>query len=208
MTASAGDTFSSSSIAARKTALRSQLRATRKAIPLRRRRHAARAAALRLLRGLRGRRHVALYLSVHSELSTGPLIAALRRRDIAVYAPVAREGLPLRFVPLRVTTPLIRGRLGLPQPVTTRGRRPLRRLDAVVLPLLGFDVAGGRLGNGGGYYDRTLARRGAQRRPRLIGYAYTAQQVDALPREPWDVALDAVVTERGIIRCHPKESTR
>jgi len=67
--------------------------------------------------------------------------------------------------------------------------------DVIIMPLLGFDAAGTRLGYGGGYYDRTLDRLG--KKPRLIGLAYAAQELDAIPREPHDVPLDMVITERG-----------
>ena len=70
----------------------------------------------------------------------------------------------------------------------------------VLLPLLGFDAAGRRLGNGGGYYDRALAGVRPGGRPLLLGYAYAAQELTEVPAEPWDVRLDAVVTERGLRR--------
>ena len=69
--------------------------------------------------------------------------------------------------------------------------------------LVAFDAAGNRLGMGAGYYDRALRRRLERstpwRRPRLIGVAYACQQVPAIPASPWDVPLDLVVTERGVI---------
>ena len=69
--------------------------------------------------------------------------------------------------------------------------------DVLLIPLLAFDLAGRRLGYGGGFYDRTLA--GLPGRFRL-GCAFAAQQVDAVPSGPYDMALDAVATERGILR--------
>ena len=68
--------------------------------------------------------------------------------------------------------------------------------DVVVMPLLGFDKRGTRLGYGGGYYDRTLAR--MKKKPKLIGYAFAAQELPEIPRQPHDLPLDAVATERGI----------
>ncbi len=73
------------------------------------------------------------------------------------------------------------------------------------MPLVGFDSCGHRLGMGAGFYDRALRprldRTQSFRRPRLIGIAYSVQQVERLEPAPWDVALDLVVTERGILRC-------
>ena len=68
--------------------------------------------------------------------------------------------------------------------------------DLVLVPLLGFDKHGTRLGYGGGYYDRTVAA--MARKPRLVGFAFSAQEVDLVPREPHDLQLDAVITERGV----------
>lgn len=68
--------------------------------------------------------------------------------------------------------------------------------DVVLMPLLGFDRYGTRLGYGGGYYDRTLAS--LSRLPRLIGFAFAAQELDHVPRDAHDVPLDAVVTEQGV----------
>ncbi len=73
-------------------------------------------------------------------------------------------------------------------------------LDALILPLLAFDTQGQRLGMGGGFYDRSLAalrHRRRWRRPRLLGVAHGFQEVSELPREPWDVPLDGIVTEQG-----------
>jgi 5-formyltetrahydrofolate cyclo-ligase len=69
-----------------------------------------------------------------------------------------------------------------------------------VVPLLAFDGAGHRLGYGAGFYDRTLAGLRARRRVVALGFAYAAQQVDAVPRDATDARLDAVVTEDGTIR--------
>ena len=75
------------------------------------------------------------------------------------------------------------------------------QLDVLFVPLVAFDAAGNRLGMGGGYYDTSLAylrTRRAFRKPKLIGVAYDFQRVAALPREPWDVPLDAVLTDRAL----------
>jgi 5-formyltetrahydrofolate cyclo-ligase len=79
----------------------------------------------------------------------------------------------------------------------------IRQLDAVFMPLVGFDEAGNRLGMGGGYYDRSLAfmrARGAVTGPRLIGLALELQRVAELRTQWWDIPLHAVVTERGVQR--------
>ncbi len=77
-----------------------------------------------------------------------------------------------------------------------------RRLDAVVVPVIGFDSRGWRLGQGGGYYDRTFGfvSRKARPRPLLIGLAYECQRLASAPREAHDVRLHAVLTERRLYR--------
>jgi 5-formyltetrahydrofolate cyclo-ligase len=193
-------TLSSSESPARlKTELRRQLRRLRTAIPAPQRRRCQRQAALKLLRwrGLRQARDIAVYLSVRSELSTAPLIELLLRRPCSrLWVPVTGAGGRMRFARLRRGSRLRTDALGLPRPVRGRPLRTARSLDLVLLPLLAFDARGRRLGNGGGYYDRALA--GAAARPLRLGYAYAAQEVPAVPAEPWDVKLDAVVTERGL----------
>jgi 5-formyltetrahydrofolate cyclo-ligase len=74
-------------------------------------------------------------------------------------------------------------------------------LDYVLFPLVGFDAQGSRLGMGGGFYDRTFAQTTRwPKRPKLIGVAHDCQKVATLPLEPWDITLEAVVTDQGIYK--------
>ena len=193
MTAQAGDT--TSSLAARKRALRQQLRRLRAAIPRSERRRAAQAAARHLARACRGwqARDVALYLGLPEEIDTRPLVAALQRARL--YVPRIGPGPRLRFS--RLTPPLVANRYGIHEPAALR--RPAH-LDVIVLPLVAFDRQGRRLGMGGGYYDRLLARRPSHGRPLCVGLAFAAQEVAAVPAGPLDARLDAIVTERGLRR--------
>jgi 5-formyltetrahydrofolate cyclo-ligase len=196
MTAQAGDT---TSLASRKAKLRKELRQRRRALPLAQRRQAARRAALHLAHACRRWqvRAVALYLGVAEELDTRPLIEALRglRPGMRLYAPRVGRDHALHFT--RLGPPLVRNRYGIREPAVLR-RPP--RLDLIVLPVVGFDEAGRRLGMGGGYYDRLLARSRATRRPLRVGYAFASQEVRAVPAAAHDVRLDAIVTERGFRR--------
>jgi len=201
MTAQAGDTLFPTP-AARKSELRKSLRRRRLAIGKARRKLCERRAAVRLLRWrrLRQARHIAVYLSARSELSTATLIDRLLRQGRTVWVPATAGTARMRFVMLRPGGKLRRGPLGLRQPARSRPCRAARRMEMIVLPLLGFDAQGQRLGNGGGYYDRALAGPRPGRRPLLVGYAYAAQELALLPAEAWDVRLDAVVTERELRR--------
>ncbi len=75
--------------------------------------------------------------------------------------------------------------------------------EIVIVPLLAFDRRGGRLGYGGGFYDRTLELLRMSRPTMAIGFAYSAQEADMLPLEPTDQPLDLIVTERGVITPDP-----
>ena len=189
--------------------LRLQLRARRRAIPRADRRAADRSIHVSLQRlGVwkRGAR-VAAFLGLPGEVDLRPCFDAAWQRGVAIYVPHilhARSGL-MAFVPLRAGAPLHGNRFGIAEPAGgPRGRIPVRHLDTVLVPLVGFDALGSRLGMGAGFYDRALRprldRAQAFRRPRLIGVAYSVQQVEQLDPAPWDVALDLVVTERGILR--------
>ena len=201
VTAQAGDTLIQASgmppldPQGAKRALRSALRAQRKNISISTRRKAARALARGAFRcaALRRARRVAVYLSMGSELDTAPLIAALRTGGVEVFAPALLRG-GMRF---RALTParLQPHALGMSQPRTGRALRA-SAMDVVMLPLLGFDACGTRLGQGGGYYDRALSR--SRFRPYRLGLAYAQQQAERLPTEPWDMPLHAVLTERGL----------
>jgi 5-formyltetrahydrofolate cyclo-ligase len=69
----------------------------------------------------------------------------------------------------------------------------------VIAPVLAFDRAGQRLGQGAGHYDRTLANLRALRPVFVLGLAYAGQEVEALPAEPHDERLDAILTETAYI---------
>ncbi|MEY8205285.1 MAG: 5-formyltetrahydrofolate cyclo-ligase [Bermanella sp.] len=99
--------------------------------------------------------------------------------------------------------PRINNKYGIAEPDPKRNQMLNgNQLDVVLLPLVAFDEQGGRLGMGGGFYDRTFAFLNNGKRaqkPKLIGLAHHFQQVAQLPVENWDVALDAIVTDEKVI---------
>ncbi|HHQ68728.1 MAG TPA: 5-formyltetrahydrofolate cyclo-ligase [Halothiobacillaceae bacterium] len=97
--------------------------------------------------------------------------------------------------------PGIANRYGIAEPVKTVQVR-LNQIQALLVPLVGFDLHGNRLGMGAGFYDRILASH--HRPPTALGVAFSFQQLHALPTDPWDQPLQAIITERGII--HPQQS--
>jgi 5-formyltetrahydrofolate cyclo-ligase len=137
------------------------------------------------------------YLDTDHEIPTGALIASAHAAGKRVYLPRLVDGV-MHFAEHHLGDALRPGPFGLREP-TGDPLAPARLAEAIaVLPLVAWDDAGGRLGRGGGHYDRALA--GSNRPLCLVGLAYAFQQHPRLPRDPWDVRLDLVVTDDG--RCH------
>lgn len=179
--------------------LRRQLQARRAALSPGERLAAADAVARRLAERteLRTPGYVGGYWAVGGEL---PLHAVqLRLAPGQVWClPVLQPGKALRFAPWRPGDPLVNNRYGIPEPdVAPASTLDPAELVLALVPLLGFDRAGHRLGMGGGYYDRSFAfRRARPGPPWLVGVAYACQEAEALVAETWDVDLDALATER------------
>lgn len=146
---------------------------------------------------LAGHRGVPLagYMAMRTEIDP---TAAME--EAAAHGPVGvpvimGEAQPLRF---RTWTPdckMITGEFGAAIPEQGEWMTP----EIVVVPLVAFDRNGGRLGYGGGFYDRTLELLRAKKPTLAIGFAYTAQEAADLPLEETDQPLDLIVTERGVI---------
>jgi len=199
-------TPSDSSLDAARARLRAELRAQRRALAPAARADAAQLVARHIDRklGLRAGDRVALYCALRDELDSAPLFALARRRGWHVYVPRierARHGRKMRFVAAGGRERV--NRLGIREPEAARSIGA-RWLDLVLVPLVGFDARGMRLGMGAGFYDRAFAYRRwrhAWRGPRLVGVAYAFQQVPQILAAAHDVHLDAVVTEKGVIKC-------
>lgn len=186
-----------------KPALRAGLRARRDAFVLGLapgdRERLERAAAAHLMRLIGGARSVAFYVAVGSEMGCDPAMEAAAAAGAALALPhvVARE-IPMRFLRWAPGEPLEPGWRGLVQPSADATEiRP----DVIVAPLLGFDSRLNRIGQGAGFYDRAFAARADAKK---IGWGWSVQQWPAIGCDPWDVPLDAVVTEVGIIDTESK----
>ncbi|MEL6979711.1 MAG: 5-formyltetrahydrofolate cyclo-ligase [Pseudomonadota bacterium] len=141
---------------------------------------------------------VAGYRPLRDELDPTPLMTALIARGARLAAPevIAPEA-PLVFRAWTPEAPMRPGAFGAEVPIGAEALTP----TLVLAPLAAFDRGGARCGYGGGYYDRSLAMLRAAAPTRAIGLAFAAQEAAALPTEPTDEPLDAVVTEREFIRC-------
>ena len=186
--------------------LRQDLRTQRRTLDEFEQSHKSRRAIQQLARHrlFRAAQHIACYLPNDGELDVTSLIDQAWAMGKTVYLPVLSSihRNHLHFLPYRPGDKLIRNQFGIPEPVI-RSRRviDLKRLDLVLMPLVGFDSSGNRLGMGGGFYDRSFAflrRRQCWFKPGLLGVAYDFQEVKKLNSSSWDVPLNGVVTEAGV----------
>jgi 5-formyltetrahydrofolate cyclo-ligase len=149
-------------------------------------------ATARMIAALAGARIVAGYMPIRTEIDPRAAMAALHAAGARICVPVIEgEARPLSFREWTPDCALIDGPFGALIPLSGAPLIP----DALIVPLLAFDRAGGRLGYGGGYYDRSLAQLRAANRVAAIGFAYGAQQAPPLPQEATDQPLTAIVTE-------------
>lgn len=147
--------------------------------------------------GLTAGKVVAGYWPIVTEIDPRPLMARLEERGLTCALPViAGDGVPLLF---RAWSPrdgaVTAGPRGTFEPLPSAAEvKP----DVIIAPVLAFDREGRRLGQGGGYYDRTLEALRAEKPVVVIGLAYALQEVEAVPEEDMDARLDWLLTERGL----------
>lgn len=182
-------------------ALRAEYRRRRRSLLPWQQRKAARQLAARLckLAVVRRATRIAVYLPRDGEISPLRLREhpALQRKTWLL--PVVRD-LPaphLRFARWHPGRHLPKNRFGIGEP-PGKALFSAREIDVIVMPLVGFDRAGGRLGMGGGYYDRTLAfkKKWPRRTPTLVGVAHACQEAARLPLAAWDIPLQIIVSDQ------------
>lgn len=191
-----------------RTELRQQIRQQRRALSATQRQQHAKTMANQLIHShiFRSARNIACYLANDGEIDLQPVIQRLWSMNKQCYLPLLSEGKEKRmwFAPYSPGDRLKHNRYGIPEPdCTANAWLEPQQLDLVLMPLVAFDQEGNRLGMGGGYYDRSFAflnHRHGIKRPRLVGVAYELQRCRALPYEPWDVPMSAIVTECGVQR--------
>lgn len=188
------------------SALRQELRSKRRSLSEEERAKRSQVAAQQLShhRLFLAAKHIACYLPNDGELDLTYLISQAWGMSKSVYLPVLslHHRNHLHFVSYRPDDELVTNRFGIPEPVMRpHNMIDIKRLDLVLMPLVGFDASGNRLGMGGGFYDRSFAflrRRLKWRKPNLIGAAFDCQGVKKLSSHPWDVPLAGVMTESGV----------
>lgn len=186
-----------------RSALRRQLRSKRRSLSPLMQRQASRALVnhCRHWQTFQAAGSLAFYLPVGGEIDPRPLMQHAHRLGKHCFLPLIRPfpAHTLTFVRWRPGQRLYSRRWHIREP-----RQGLRvtagRLDMIFMPLTAFDLEGGRLGMGGGFYDRTLAAKAACPRPLRVGLAHDCQQVEQVPSETWDIRLHAVLTPSGLRR--------
>ncbi|MBJ2348502.1 MULTISPECIES: 5-formyltetrahydrofolate cyclo-ligase [Pseudomonas] len=184
--------------------LRRLLRQARRALTPAQQREAARGLYRQLAQHplFRRAKHIALYLPNDGEIDPRLLLRAAQRRGKSTYLPVLSPWPQTKMVFQRIHAgeKMQPNRFRIPEPRQNIARqRKVWALDLVLLPLVGFDDAGGRLGMGGGFYDRSLAylaRRRQWRKPTLLGLAHECQKVERLAQASWDVPLQGTVSDK------------
>ena len=155
-------------------------------------------AAAAVLSGfLAGFRGVPLagYMPIRTEIDPRPAMAEAAAHGLVGVPVIEAEGLPLTFAQWEPDTELVPGPFGAQIPAELYSIEP----EILIVPLVAFDTRGGRLGYGGGFYDRTLEQLRSRRATLAIGFAYDAQQMDSLPLETTDQPLDLVITDTRVV---------
>ena len=190
-----------------RVALREALRARRLALSATARVAAAAGVAQQLAQltpFLRAQR-IGGYWAIAGELPLACVLPGARARGQQYLLPVIGHARSLQFAPWHPGAEITPNRHGVPEPVCAAGDMlEPRALDVVLVPLVGFDRRGHRLGFGGGYYDRAFAflrEREQPTKPILVGIGYAMQELSRIEDAPWDVRLDYVASENELIDC-------
>lgn len=146
---------------------------------------------------------IGFYWPFKGEYDPRALVRALHAQGARLALPVVvGKARPLIFREWRPGTPMTLGVWNIPVPAAGEPIAP----DVLLVPLVGFDRQGYRLGYGGGYYDRTLAA--APVRPLAIGVGFMLSQIATIHPRPHDIPMDRVVTESGMLPDHPRSGFR
>jgi 5-formyltetrahydrofolate cyclo-ligase len=149
---------------------------------------------------------IAAYLSINNEINPQLLLDHCLQASKKCFVPIidpsgSKSGSKkLIFSQYTSNTTLIKNKFGILEPVFNHNKKnliPTLDLSLILLPVVGFDKFGHRLGMGGGYYDETLSSiKDQDVRPTLIGLAYAMQEVDDIPTNIRDINLDAILTDK------------
>lgn len=188
-----------------KARLRSELRRKRAAIGASKRAEFDRSINAHVLDYARRKRPdvVAAYLAFDGEPDLRPALKELEAAGTTLALPVILDDPGRAVITFRQWargSTLEHNRYGIAEPVGTV-EIPLLDVDLALIPLVGWDRTGGRLGMGASFYDRLFQPLAAEERPLRMGVGYDLQRLDKLPMEPWDIRLHMIVSESGWFTC-------
>lgn len=196
--------FAPHPLAEDKAALRQALRQARIRLSPQERRAAETAANRHLNRLIKRGSRIGVYWPVGSEMRLDHFIRTARSRGAKLYLPFIEPGRRrLWFTPYPeqiAAPPTLKrsGSLNIPQ---YQGRKiRAHQLNLLLLPFIGIDRHGIRLGQGGGFYDATLAACAGRLRPNTAAIGFACQSVERIPAEAHDEAADCFVCELGLFR--------
>jgi 5-formyltetrahydrofolate cyclo-ligase len=135
------------------------------------------------------------FMPIRTEIDPRAAMAEASAHGPVGVPVIEAEARPLTFARWTPDTAMVAGAFGAAVPAVLEFFEP----EILIVPLLSFDRRGGRLGYGGGFYDRTLEMLRARRATLAIGFAFAGQEVTAAPLEATDQPLDLIVTEAGVI---------
>jgi len=135
------------------------------------------------------------YMAMRTEIDPTAAMEEAAAHGVVGVPVIIANGQPLKFRIWEPDCVMVKGDFGAFIPETGDWMEP----EILIVPLVAFDRKGGRLGYGGGFYDRTLEMLRAERPTMAIGFAYTGQEAGDLPLEPTDQPLDMIVTETGVL---------
>jgi 5-formyltetrahydrofolate cyclo-ligase len=196
---------SESSLRAAKSELRNRIRQRRAGLDAAQRRQLDAAINTHLLdfTGTLQPRMVAAYLAFDGEPDLAPALAALEGRGIRLAVPVLSAAAGRNAISFRQWSSSMQlhpNRLGIEEPRDSP-EVAASDIDLALIPLVAWDMSGGRLGMGASYYDRLFQPLADADRPVRMGVGYRVQQVESVPLEPWDVPLHWVLTDDGCFDC-------
>ncbi|RUR12426.1 5-formyltetrahydrofolate cyclo-ligase [Legionella sp. km772] len=156
---------------------------------------------IRALEPYRKAKHVALYFAINGEVDLTPIWKTAPLHGKFCYFPIVNEDFTLTFLPATPATSFKTNRFGILEPeVSIEHAKSPEELDLIIMPMVGFDIHCLRIGMGSGCYDRTLANKN---NGILFGVAYQFQRLDFINAKPWDIPLNAVITEKAIYWRYP-----
>ncbi len=142
---------------------------------------------------------VLVYCAKEPEVDTTPYIDYLLSEGIPVIVPLIQtKDISLRLSYITTRSCLKTSTFSVPEPVGKEIPATPEDVTMVILPMLGYDTTGARIGYGAGYYDRFLSENSHMKR---VGVAFACQEVSSVPTDPFDIRMHVIITEKGIITC-------